>query len=633
MNLRRRPREDAEEDELAPIGPASSRLPIKVWARQYQRSWLRGDITAGLIIAALAVPQALGYAGIAGVPVEVGLYAVPTAALAYAVFGSSPQLIVGPVSTVSILSGSLVASLAPEDENEAISYTIALALGAGVVLVVAGLLRVGWVAEFLSKPIVTGFVFGLTIIVIVGELPKMVGASVPQGGVIARLAGVFAAIGQLNVVTMMIAAVSLLVLFGFGKRWPAIPWALVLVVLGIVLSNALDWSDKGVAVVGEVPAGFPLPTMPSVPPGQLGQVLVLGGALALVGLAEGLSAARLFAAKGGYRIDADQELVAAGAANLASGIFGGLGVAGSLSKTATAAGAGARSQVAGIATGVIALVVVVALAPTLAELPLAVLSAIVVKAVWGLMDLLALRRYREVRRLDFVAAMAALLGVLAFGPLPGLGIAIGLSVLGLVYRASIVHVETMGRIRGEKAAWGSMKDHPERQTIPGIVVLRIDVPVFWVNSTRCYDGVLAAVAEAKAEAAAEAAEQVEEGEAAEPPVPVRAVVIDLEGTNALDTTSSDSIAALVTALQEQEIGVYFARVRYHVRQLLRRAGVMSMIGEDHVWHSISQAVRQARQDLGITAEPRSLAEQKGLLPTIPSSGEDAFGHRWSPFVP
>jgi high affinity sulfate transporter 1 len=610
MNLRHRRHEGTDE-------VSASRLPIRAWARRYRREWLRGDLTAGLIIAALAVPQALGYAGIAGVPVEVGLYAVPTALLAYAVFGSSPQLIVGPVSTVSILSGSLVASMNPADEGEAVSYTIALAFGAGVVLIAAGMLKVGWVAEFLSRPIVTGFVFGLTIIVIVGELPKMFGVSVPSGNVFVRVAGLFSTIGTMNGLTIVIAAVSLVVLFGLGGRWPKVPWALVLVVVSIALSTLLDWADQGVAVVGTVPSGFPLPSLPGIPLAELGTVLVYGASLALVGLAEGLSAARLFAVKGGYRVEADQELVAAGAANVASGLFGGLGVAGSLSKTAAAAGAGARSQVAGITTAVSALVVIVALAPLLSALPLAVLSAVVVKAVWGLMDVAAMRRYREVRQLDLNAAIIALLGVLLFGPLPGLSIAIGMSVLGLVYRASIVHVEEMGRIRGEKAAWGSMANHPERRTIPGIVVVRIDVPVFWVNATRCYDGVLAAVV---------AAEQEDEEK-------VRAVVIDLEGTNALDTTSADTVGALVSALNEQGVDVYFARVRFQVRQLLRRAGVMTLIGEDHVWHSISQAVRQARSDHLITTEPRSMAEQEGRVPNVPPSGEDAFGHRWSPFDP
>ncbi|MGA7689860.1 MAG: SulP family inorganic anion transporter, partial [Jiangellales bacterium] len=345
-------------------------MNILAWARGYDRTWLRGDITAGAIVAALAVPQSLGYAAIAGVPVQVGLYAVPTALLAYAIFGTSRQLVVGPVSTVSVLSGSLVASRGPESEAEAIAYTVALALGSGVVLIALGLARIGWIAEFLSKPIVTGFVFGLTILVIVGEIPKMVGVPVPDEDVLGRIAAL--ARGFLvdwDLATAAIALVSLGVLFGLGALWPRVPWALVLVVAAIVASSLADWEGLGIAVVGEVPAGLPVPGIPDVGLADLGWLVGAGAALALVGLAEGLSAARLFAARGGYRIDADQDLVASGASNLASGLFGGLGVAGSLSKTAAAATAKGRTQATGVTTAVLALVVIAAFAPTLSPLP------------------------------------------------------------------------------------------------------------------------------------------------------------------------------------------------------------------------------------------------------------------------
>lgn len=563
---------------------------------------------AAAVVAALAVPQSLGYAAIAGVPVQVGLYAVPTAMLAYAVFGSSRQLVVGPVSTVSVLSGSLVASLAPADEAEAVAYTVALALGAGVVLIVAGLLRVGWVAEFLSKPIVTGFVFGLTLLVILGEVPKMVGVTVTSTDVVTRIGTLLRGfLIEWNLGTTVLAAVCLLVLFVGGRLLPKVPWALVLVVLAIVLSDLQDWESRGIAVVGDVPAGLPTPQLPDVALTDLAMLAVGGAALALVGLAEGLSAARLFASKGGYRIEADQELVATGAANLASGLFGGLGVAGSLSKTAAAADARAHSQVMGLGTAVIALVVIALFAPTLSALPLAVLSAIVVKAVWGLMDVAALRRYREIRRLDFVAALLGAAGVLVLGPLPGLLVAVAGSLLGLVYRSSRVEVEELGRIKVEKAAWGSVVDHPERRTIPGITVLRISGPVFWVNAALCSDRVLAEVADRDG---------------------LQAAVVDLEGTAALDTTSADAVAELARTLHEQGIDLYLVRVRFAVRTLLRRSGAMQVIGEDHVWHSISQGVRRARRDHGITAPAVAGSEDAG---PIPVSGEDEFGHRWSPF--
>jgi MFS superfamily sulfate permease-like transporter len=431
------------------------------------------------------------------------------------------------------------------------------------------------------------------------------------------MAAVFAGIGTMDGLTIAISTVSLAVLFGLGRRWPKVPWALLLLVVAIIVSEVAGFAEQGVAVVGEVPSGLPLPGLPDVPAADLARVLLYGAALALVGMAEGLSAARLFAVRGRYRVDADQELVATGTANLASGLFGGLGVAGSLSKTAAADGAGARSQVAGVTTAVAALLVVLLLAPALSALPLAVLSAVVVKAVWGLMDRHALQRYREVRRLDFVAAMTALLATLVFGPLPGLGIAIGLSVLGLVYRSSVMRIEAMGRISGEKAAWGSLRNHPERRVVPGIVVLRLDAPMFWVNALACQDGVLAAVLEA---------EEIT-GE------PSRVVVIDLEGTNALDTTSADSLAELVEAMHARGTDVYLARVRFPVRTLLRRSGVMALVGEDHVWHSISQAVRQARREHGITAELRCFDTGDGSARRVPPSGEDEFGHLWSPFVP
>jgi high affinity sulfate transporter 1 len=588
-------------------------MNVLSWARGYQREWLRGDLIAGAIVAALAVPQSLGYAAIAGVPVQVGLYAVPTALLAYALFGTSRQLVVGPVSTVSVLSGSLVASRAPASEEEAVAYTVALALGSGVVLVIAGLLRVGWVAEFLSKPIVTGFVFGLTVLVILGELPKMLGVTVEASDVVGRILSLLNSfITEWDLLTAAIAGVSILVLFGLGAMLPRVPWALVLVVVSILASDALDWSDAGVAVVGEVPAGLPTPGLPDVAVSDVIWLVGAGAALALVGLAEGLSAARLFAARGGYRIDADQDLVASGVANLSSGLFGGLGVAGSLSKTAAVATAKGRTQMAGVTTAVLALVVIAFFAPTLSALPLAVLSAIVVHAVWGLLDVEALRRYASVRRLDLVAALAAAVGVLALGPLPGLGAAILMSVLGLVYRSSRVTVEPLGRIGGEKAAWGSLRDHPERLRIPGILVLRLDSPVFWVNAMTCQDEVLARVDEEE---------------------DVSVVVLDLEGTNVLDTTSADMIAALVSTLREKGIDLYLVRVRYPVRVLLRRSSVMPLIGEDHVWHSISQGVKRARQEHSIDAPLRPAEGYDPDAINVPKSGEDEFGHRWSHLQP
>jgi high affinity sulfate transporter 1 len=541
---------------------------------------LRSDVVAGAVVAALAVPQALGYASIAGAPVQVGLYAVPVALVAYAIFGSSRQLIIGPVSTVSVLSGSFLASFGVAGSAKAASYTAALALGSGLVLLAAGFLGVGWVAEFLSKPIVTGFVLGLTILVILGELPNLLGVPTPKGQVVQRVGALGGSLtrGDADVTTVIVSAVALLVLFGGPRLASWMPWGLVVLVGGLVASSTLDLKARGVQVVGSVPRGVPAPGLPTVDAGDLAALLGAGAALALVGLAEGLSAARLFAGRGGYRVDSDQELLASGAANVASGLFGGIGVAGSLSKTAAVCDARGRTQMAGLVAGGLSLIVIVAIAPVLSGLPRAVLSAIVVNAVWKLIDYAALRRYARVRRNDIVSAVVATVGVLAFGPLYGLLLAVAGSLLGLVYRSSRVDVEVMGKVPHEKAAWGSTRNHAERSTYPGVIVLRIDAPIFWVTAAPIYDSILT---------------EIESGPG------TRALVLDIEATNQMDTTSVDTLADLLNGLRKRDIDLYLVHVMWPVRKLLRRSGLMSELGEDHVWHSISQGVREARRAHGL----------------------------------
>lgn len=578
-------------DTMAASEQRWRRVPLVTWLPRYQVAWLRGDFVAGAVVAALAVPQALGYASIAGAPVEVGLYAVPVALVAYAVFGSSRQLVVGPVSTVSVLSGSFLASFGVAGTSQAASYTAALALGSGLVLVAAGFVRIGWMAEFLSKPIVTGFVLGLTMLVILNELPHLLGVPTSEGQVVERVGALGSSLtrGDADLATVAVSAVSLVVVFGGSRVAPRFPWGLLVLFGGLATSAALDLQARGVEVVGQVPRGLPTPGVPTVDPGDLVGLLTAGAALALVGLAEGLSAARLFASRGGYRIDADQELVAAGVANVASGLFGGLGVAGSLSKTAAVSDARGRTQVAGLAAAALALVVIVAIAPTLSVLPRAVLSAIVVNAVWKLMDFPALGRYARVRRNDIVAAVIAAVGVLAFGPLNGLLLAVAGSVLGLVFRSTRVDVEVMGKVPHEKAAWGSVRNHAERSTYPGVMVLRIDVPIFWVTAAPVHDSVLAMVESAPG---------------------TRALVLDLEATNQMDTTSADALADLLAALRKRGVDLYLVRVMWPVRKALRSSGLAADLGDDHLWHSISQGVREARHLHGLL----DLPAQDGTAP-------------------
>lgn len=552
-----------------------SRIPILSWATGYRRHSFRGDLLAGLVVAALAVPQALGYAGIAGVPVVVGMYAIPAALVAYAIFGSSPHLVVGPVSTVSVVSGSIVAPMAAGDPDRAVVFTAALAIGSGLVLLAVGLLRLGWAAEFLSKPIVTGFVFGLVLVIIIGEIPKLFGLPPTSGDSIEQSIHIIDHITELDPWTTLLGVGALTMLFLGARFVPWIPWGLVVLIAAVLIAATTDLSGRGIAVVGEVPRGLPPIGLPGIGIHDIAPILFGGVALAMVGLAEGLSAARLFAAKEGYSIDSNQELLGSGAANIAAGVSGGLGVAGSLSKTAAAQRAGGNTQMTGLVAAVTVLLVIALAAERLASLPRAVLAAIVIQAVWGLMDLTALKRYKGIRRNDFVSAVVAMIGVLLFGPLYGLLIAIGQSLLGLAYRFSRVDVEVMGRVPDEKAAWGSITNHPERTTYDGIVVVRLNAPLFWANASHACDSVLARVREAGDD--------------------VRVVLLDLEATSQLDTTSIDALELLLQRLHDQDIDLYLVRVFHQARQKLARAGFIERLGEERMWHSISAGVSAARK--------------------------------------
>lgn len=561
-------------------GRLARRLPITSWIRRYDPRRAGGDVLAGVVVAALAVPQSLGYATIAGVPVQVGLYTLPLALVAYAALGTSRLLFVGPVSTVSVLSGSLVVGMTggADDPARAMALTAGLAIATGLVLLVAGLFRLGWAAEFLSKPIVTGFVFGLVILIVIGELPALLGLPKEGGDVLARAWTLATHLGDLDPLTAVVGITALVVLFAGARFAPRVPWGLLVLVGAVLASQWLDLEGRGVAVVGTVPDGLPPVGLPGVGVGDLLPLLAGGLALTMVGLGEGLSAARIFSARQRTPVDTDQEFLASGAANIAAGLSSGLAVAGSLSKTAAAQRAGARTQVYGLVSALVVIVVLLVAASLLYALPKAVLSAIVIQAVWGLLDVGAIRRYARVRRNDFVSAVAAALGVLVLGPLYGLLTAIVQSVLGVVYRSSRVDIDVMGRIPSEKAAWGNVSRHPERAEVDGLLVLRLDAPLFWANAVEIHDRVLAEVDERPG---------------------LAALLLDLEASNQLDTTSVDMLQSLLGELRVRGVELYLVRVLGRVRDVLARSGFLDDLEPGRLWHSISQGVKAARKELDL----------------------------------
>ncbi len=545
--------------------------------RGYPRADALPDIGAGLLVAALAVPQSLGYAAVAGVPVQVGLYTLPPALLAYALFGSSRLLFMGPISTVSVMSGSIVGQLAGGDEQQAVLLTSALAVLAGITLVAAGLLRAGWMARFLSQPIVTGFVTGLVLLIVLGELPSLLGIPPPAGDVLDRVRSLLFGLDQASGRVLLLSVSALAVLFVGHRLAPRMPWALLVLVGGIALSQTLGLEGRGVPVVGDVPTGLPAPSWPWVVMDHRLEVLggLLTGALAVaaVGMAEGLAAARTFKAAED-RLRDDAELVANGVADVAAGLFGGMAVGGSLSKTAANARAGARSQVSGVAAAVVVVVVLLLVAGLLEPLPRAVLSAIVVHAVWGLLQPSEFVRFKRLRRNDFVSSMVAMGGVLVLGPLNGLLLAVGQSLLGLVYRSSQVQIDRMGKVPHEKAAWGAIAHDGDRVPVPGVLVLRPDGPIFWANADPVF-------------------RRIRRHLRHHPETGV--VVLDLEASNQMDSTTVDSLSLLLTELREEGRDLFLVRVFGNVKGVLERAGFLDELGEGRLWHSISAGVKAAKQ--------------------------------------
>jgi SulP family sulfate permease len=554
-------------------------VPMSGWLPKYQKRWLGLDVMAGIAVASLAIPTALGYAGIAHVPVEVGLYALPAALLLYAIFGSSRQLSVGPSSTVAVMSGAVLIGFGgTSDTATAIAITAGLALSSGVILVAAGWLRLGWATDFISKPVVTGFTFGLGMTVIGGEIPHLLGLPSEPSSFFPRVVESMEDLDQISLATLTIGAVSLAILFIGGARRPRWPWALGIMAVSIVAAEFVDPTDHGVEVIGPVPGGLPDFGFPDLSGIDLVGIVLGGAAIAMVGVGESLSAGRLFAAKGGYRINSDQEFVGTGVANIGAGLSGGMAVGGSISRTAAGVAAGARTQVAALAAMASVVVVLIALTDLLTFMPRVILSAVVISSVWFLLDVKTIRGYAKIRRNDFVAAVTALLGVLLLGPLYGLLTAVGISLLGLAYRSSQVLLDPIGRIPTEKAGWGSLIGHPERVAVPGLLVLRLGSPIYWANSARTHELVLMQV---------------------DAYPDLRGVVLDLEATGQLDITSLEMLEALLSELRAQDIDLYLARVLPLTDIVLEKGGFYSELGPGHSWHSITHTVEEACRGLGI----------------------------------
>jgi high affinity sulfate transporter 1 len=535
---------------------------------------LRGDLVAGLTVWAVLVPEALAYASIAGVSPVVSLYAAPGALLLYAAFGSSRQLVVGPMAASAALSAAAVGDLAAGHAGVFAQLTATLALTTGLLSLSAGLLRLGFVANFISEPVLKGFIVGLALTILIGQVPKFFGVSKGEGNFFAQLWHVLGQLGHTSGPTLTIGMISLAVVLGLRRWLPLVPGSLVAVLIGILAVAVFHLDRHGVKIVGHIDAGLPRFGLPSVP-GASSYLHVAGPAIGvlLVGFAEGLGAAKTYAAKAGYDINANRELIGLGAANLGSGLSSGMVVNGSLSKTAVNGGAGARSQMSGLVVAALTVITLLFLTGLFQKLPEATLAAVVIAAVIDLVDIAALRRlfrvytdrlgviYGAAARADFLAAIAAMLGVLIFDTLPGLVIGIGLSLLMLLYRSSRPNVATLGQHNG---MWVDVSRQPSATSPPGIAVLRVESGLYFANADHVRDVIKSSA----------------HGD-------VRTVILDGETMPFIDVSAAEALTSLGTSLQRDGVELWLARDIGQVRDVLRSTSSV------RVFATIDEAVRAA----------------------------------------
>ena len=502
--------------------------------RGYRREFLRSDAIAGATVWAVLVPEALAYAVIAGVPPVTGLYAAPAALLLYAAFGSSRHLVVGPMSATAALSAATVAVMATQGTPRFTELTIALAITAGVIGLVAGLARLGFVASLISEPVLKGFIVGLALTIIVGQVPALLGISKGSGDFFEKLWHIVTNLGDASGATVLVGLLSLAGVLGLRKAVPALPASLVVAALAIVAAHVFDLSSHGVDLVGHIDSGLPSLGLPNIAAHDYVDLSAGAVGIVLVGFAEGLGAAKTYAAKAHYEIDANRELLGLGAANLGSGLSQGMVVNGSLSKTAVNGGAGAKTQLSGLIVAVLTVITLLFLTAIFESLPEATLSAIVIAAVIELVDYQALirlyhvtsselrRSYGIAARPDFIAAVGALVGVLVFDTLPGLFIGIAMSLLLLGYRASHPHIALLGRVPGRPEDFGDVARRPENEQVPGVAIVRVEAGLFFANADAVRAGIRA--------------------RATEPGV--RAIVLDAESTPYIDVTAANMLVEL-----------------------------------------------------------------------------------------
>ncbi len=546
-------------------------LPGLYILRHYRPRWLRSDLVAGLVLTAVLVPVGMAYAEAAGLPAIYGLYATIVPLVVYALVGPSRILVLGPDSSLAAMIFAVIVPLAAGDPARTVALAGMLAIFTGLLCIIAGLARLGFVTELLSKPIRYGYMNGIALTVLIGQLPKLFGFSVDADGLLAELAAFFQAViaGQTNPVALLLGGGSLtfMLLFRRYKRFPSV---LVAVVAATVITAVFDLAARAdLSVLGVLPQGLPSITIPRVGLQDLGPLLVGAIAIVVVSFADTSVLSRTYATRSGAYVDPNQELIGLGAANVATGFFQGFSISSSSSRTPVAESAGSKTQLTGI-VGAVAIALLLVLAPGfLQDLPSTVLAAVVIVSAIGLFEIGDLRRLYRIQQWEFWLSIACFLGVAIFGPIPGILVAIIIALLEFVWDGWRPHYAVLGRAEGVKG-YHDLTRYPDARLIPGLVLFRWDAPLFFANAEQFHSIVL------------DTLEQT--------PTPVRWLVLAAEPVTSVDVTAADMLAELDDELHHAGIQLVFAEMKDPVKDKLRRFGIFDRFGEGYFFPTIGQAV-------------------------------------------
>ena len=547
-------------------------LPGLRTARVYERAWLRHDVLAGLTLAAMLVPVGIAYAEASGVGGIYGLYATIVPLLAYAAFGPSRILVLGPDSALVPLILAVVLSQSDADPARALALASAMAVVAGVVCFAAGLLKLGFITELLSKPIRYGYMNGIALTVLLSQAPKLFGFSVDEEGPLREAWGFIDGVmaGETNNAAFLVGAGTLATIL-LLQRWRRLPAVLIAVVGATVAVAALDLTTRAdVSVLGTLPQGLPGFTLPRIGADDVPSILLGGLAVALVSFADTSVLSRVYAAKTHTRVEPNQEMVALGVANIAAGLFQGFPVSSSSSRTPVAEAAGAKTQLTGV-VGALAIGVLLVAAPNLLQyLPHSALAAVVIAAAIGLFEVRDLRRIYRIQRWEFWLSIVCFAGVALFGAIPGIGIAVLIAVIEFLWDGWRPHSAVLGRVAHVKG-YHDVTRYPDAKRVPGLVLFRWDAPLFFANAELFCDRVRVAVADS--------------------PTPVRWVVVAAEPVTSVDITAADSVAELDDSLRDDGIDLCFAEMKDPVKDKLKRFGLFARFGAQSFFATVGEAVK------------------------------------------